>query len=426
VLAMAYRRLPPRSGAYEVGKVERDLIFLGLVGMMDPPRPEVAQTVQVCRQAGIRMVMVTGDYGLTAESIARRIGMLEARTSRILTGAELEMMDDRELQAVTQEEVVYARMAPEHKLRLVSAFQARGEVVAVTGDGVNDAPALRKADVGVVMGMTGTDVAKEAADVVISNDNFYSLISAIEEGRGIVDNLRKFITYIFSSNVPEILPFILAGLLDIPPALTVLQVLAIDLGTDLLPGLALGAEKPEPDVMMRNPPRSRQPIIDRSMLLRAFLWLGPIESILSLSAFMAVYFLAGVIRWEQVNLLDIAEIARLMWDAPAWVHPTAVLVYFSGVLMAQIGNVFACRSEINLKAHLGWSGNRYLWAGILVELGLFIILFSYNIRSQHSLGIILWMVIASFPLILYGLDWLRKQFVRRHNESNRNGLWAGR
>jgi magnesium-transporting ATPase (P-type) len=256
VLALAYQPLGQRVGSYSAERVETNLVFLGLTAMMDPPRPEVAEAVKTCRRAGVRMIMITGDYGLTAESLARRIGMLSEPNPMILTGAELEQLNDIELQRLLGKEVIFARMAPEHKLRLVAAFQERGDVVAVTGDGVNDAPALRKADVGVAMGLVGTDVAKEAADVILTNDNFSTIARAIEEGRTVFDNLRKFTTYIFSSNVPEIMPFIMTALLTpqvMPLALGVKQILAIDLGTDLFPALALGSENPEPDVMMRPP-----------------------------------------------------------------------------------------------------------------------------------------------------------------------------
>src|SRR6266545_5793507 len=172
VLALARRELPPRSGAYTSENIECDLTFLGLMAMMDPPRPEVEKAIQTCRQAKIRIVMITGDYGLTAESLARRVGMLTTKNPIILTGAELDELSDVALQELLDKEVLFARMAPEHKLRLVSAFQQRGEVVAVTGDGVNDAPALRKADVGIAMGIVGTDVAKEAADIILSQDDF--------------------------------------------------------------------------------------------------------------------------------------------------------------------------------------------------------------------------------------------------------------
>jgi magnesium-transporting ATPase (P-type) len=411
VLAIAYRVLPPRSGSYMANKVENDLVFLGLMAMLDPPRPEVTQAVQACRKAGIRMVMITGDYGLTAESMARRIGMLESGQARIVTGAELEAMREDELLALTHEEAVYARMAPEHKLKLVAAFQEGGEVVAVTGDGVNDAPALRKADVGVVMGLVGTDVAKEAADVIITNDNFYSIVAAVEEGRAIYDNLRKFITYILSSNVPEVLPFIFAGLFDIPPALTVLHVLAIDLGTDLLPGLALGAEKPEPDVLLRKPRRRESPVIDRPLLRRAFLWLGLIEALLSFAGFFAVYVISGSLSLENILSFNPVVIVGDMLDAQAWVQPLAIMVYFSGVLIAQVGNVFTCRLEQRRERYTGWPSNPFLWTGVAIEIILFLALALYNMRSPHPLGIPLWVGLAFYAPVLYGLDWLRKTWV---------------
>jgi Ca2+-transporting ATPase len=258
----------------------------------------------------------------------------------------------------------------------------------------------------------GTDVAKEAADIIITNDNFFSIVAAIEEGRAIFDNLRKFITYIFSSNVPEILPFILAGLLDIPLALTVLQILAIDLGTDLLPALALGAEKPEPDVLLRQPRRSGQPVIDRFLLRRAFLWLGLIEALLSFAAFFAVYLASGSLSLERLLSLDLPLIVKDMENAPVWVHPLAVLVYFLGVLMAQAGNVFACRSESHRGRQLGWLSNSFLIAGVAIEIVLFLVLALYNSSSQHPLGIPFWIGLGLFAPILYGLDWLRKQWVR--------------
>jgi magnesium-transporting ATPase (P-type) len=203
VLALASRDLPGKPSSYAVETIERELTFLGLMAMMDPPRPEVEAAIQTFQEAGIRIVMITGDYGLTAESLARRVGMLSSPNPRIVTGQDLESMSESELAKTLEQEVLFARMAPEHKLRLVSAFQSTGHVVAVTGDGVNDAPALRKADVGVAMGIVGTDVAKEAADIILTNDNFGAIVSAIEEGRAVYNNIRKFLTYIFSSNVRD-------------------------------------------------------------------------------------------------------------------------------------------------------------------------------------------------------------------------------
>jgi magnesium-transporting ATPase (P-type) len=394
VLALAFRILAPRTSAYHVETVECDLTFLGLVGMLDPARPQVAEAVQVCKQAGVRLVMITGDYGLTAESLARRVGMLSTPDALILTGAELDGMDNAALYALLEKEIVFARMAPEHKLRLVTAFQARGEVVAVIGDGVNDAPALRKADVGIAMGVSGTDVAKEAADLVLVNDNFAAIIDGIKEGRAIYDNLRKFMTYVFSSNVPEILPFILTALINIPLALTVRQILAIDLGTDMLPGLALGTEEPEPDIMRKPPRRRSQPLIDRSLLVRSFLWLGLIETVLAYTGFILVNYLA---------------------DNPPSLLP--VTVFHAGVVMAQVGNAFAARSEIQRGRKLGWLSNRFLIQGVVVEIGLILLLvyFPPLARAFNHVPIppILWLWLIAYPVILYGLETIRKFIVRR-------------
>ena len=196
--------------------------------------------------------------------MARRIGLLNTPVPPILTGAELDALTDDDLQRMLGEEIIFARMAPDHKLRIVAALQARGETVAVIGDGVNDAPALRKADIGIAMGVTGTDVAKQASDVILTDDKFSAIATAIEEGRAVFDNLRKFTTYIFASNVPEIMPFIMFSSFGIPLALTVAQILAIDLGTDIFPALALGVEKPEPRVMQRKPRPRYAPAGDES------------------------------------------------------------------------------------------------------------------------------------------------------------------
>ena len=242
VLAVARRTLPAGQATFDVDSVECDLAFMGLLGMMDPPREEVTQAVELCRRAGIRIIMITGDYGLTAESIARRIGIVRTLLPRIVTGAELDGMDDEALRQALAEEVIFARAAPEHKLRIVTVLQELGNVVAVTGDGVNDAPALKKADIGIAMGITGTDVAKEAAEMVLTDDNFASIVSAIEEGRAVFANIKKFTSYILTSNTPEAVPFILFVLTAgrIPLALNVMQILSIDLGTDIVPALALG------------------------------------------------------------------------------------------------------------------------------------------------------------------------------------------
>jgi magnesium-transporting ATPase (P-type) len=425
VLALAYRPLPLRDGPYLSQHVEKELVFLGLAGMMDPPRPEVAAAVKTCRTAGIRIVMITGDYGLTAESLARRVGLFTTPNPRILTGAELEAMSDQELQAILQDEVIFARMAPEHKLRLVAAFQAQGEVVAVSGDGVNDAPALRKADIGIAMGITGTDVAKQAADVILTDDNFGAIVQAIAEGRAVYDNLRKFITYIFVSNVPELMPFIVTGLFGLPLALTVPQILAIDLGTDVLPALALGMEKPEPNVM-RRPPRPRtQPLIDRKLLLRAFLWLGMIETVLCYLGFLLVYYLAGDTTFlPALPRPDWLLSAEAFVPTTALVYALATTVFHAGVVMAQIGNVFTCRTETERVHHLGWFSNRFLWLAVAVEV-LLILSFVYvpplaEVFNHMPLPPFYWAGLVLFAPVVYGLDRIRKSISRRSLTGSRH------
>ncbi|MEW5987240.1 MAG: cation-transporting P-type ATPase [Chloroflexota bacterium] len=418
VLALAYRDLPPRNGPYTTENVERDLTLLGVVAMADPPRPEVAAAVHQCRQAGIRLVMITGDYGLTAESVARRIGMLTTPNPRIVTGADLDQMNDKELQASLDEETIFARVAPEHKLRLVAAFQARGEVVAVSGDGVNDVPALRKADVGLVMGVTGTDVAREAADVILTNDNFGAIVTAVAEGRAVYDNIRKFITYMLASNVPELMPFVVSALYPaIPLALTVPQILAIDLGTDVLPSLALGLEKPEPHVMQRRPRRRAQPLFDQGLVLRA-LWLGLIQAVLCYVGFLLVFDWAGQPLLPALSFLRQLPLAALLIP-PAGVaaYQLATTVFHAGVVTAQIGNAFACRTQVERVSRLGWFSNRFLWAAVGVEvalIGLLIYVPPLAHAFDHApLPLRAWGWLILYAPVLYLLDRTRKSIVRR-------------
>ena len=256
MLAAARRTLPDVPAHPE--QAERELELLGLVGLVDPIRPEVPDAIARCRSAGIRVVMITGDHPATASAIARAAGLADGVA---LTGADLPT-DDGELARLMAEPgvSVIARVAPEQKLRIARALQDTGEVVAMTGDGVNDAPALRQADIGVAMGVVGTDVAREAADIVLLDDNFAHIVEAVEEGRATFDNIRRFLTYHLTDNVAELTPFAVWALSggSFPLMLSVLQVLALDIGTDLLPALALGAERPAPDVMQRPPRRARR------------------------------------------------------------------------------------------------------------------------------------------------------------------------
>jgi Ca2+-transporting ATPase len=307
-------------------------------------------------------------------------------------------------------------MAPDHKLRLVSAFQSRGDVVAVTGDGVNDAPALRKADVGIAMGVIGTDVAKEAADIILTNDDFGAIATAIQEGRAIYDNIRNFITYIFSSNVPEILPFLVTSMLGLPPALTVRQILAIDMGTDILPALALGTEKPEPDIMRRPPRRRSQPLLDRGLLLRSFAWLGLIEAALCYAGFLSVYIFSGnaaLLNLPILNQFHFPTLFAITGD----LESMARAVFLVGVAMAQIGNAFACRTSRSRNVHMGWTSNRTLLGSVALTLIIVLALVYFpplaRAFDNAAFPAILWIFLPFYALIIYGLEWIRKSAVRR-------------
>lgn len=244
---------------------ENKMTFLGLVGMIDPPRPEAKPAIQICEQAGIKPVMITGDHPLTAQAVARELGLL--KTGRIITGAELEAMSEAEFERDVENIEVYARVSPAHKLRVVTALQKKGHIVAMTGDGVNDAPALKKADIGIAMGITGTDVTKEAAAMTLTDDNFASIVSAVEEGRGIFGNIKKYLMYLLSSNIGEICLMAGASLLGLPLPLSAVQILYVNLATDGLPALALAVDPPEPDLMRRKPRNPRTGIFTRPVII---------------------------------------------------------------------------------------------------------------------------------------------------------------
>ncbi len=364
VIAFAYREGLPSQKHYEIDEVERDLVFVGLAGMLDPPRPEVEKAIEECRTAGIKVIMITGDYGVTAESIARRIGLVRGRKARVVTGMEVEEMDDAQLGDVLREpEVLFARVSPEHKMRVALVLKEQGEIVAMTGDGVNDAPALKAADIGVAMGITGTDVAKDAAEMILTDDNFASIVSAIEEGRAVYTNIKRFVTYILASNIPEVYPFLLFVIAKVPLPLTVMQILAVDLGTDLVPALALGTEKPEPG-LMRKPPRPRdERLLNLNLFARAYGYLGAVEGILCLAAFFFVYWLDG---WRfSMGVSAMADTGS--------VYIMATTACFMTIVATQIGNGFACRTERESILKVGFFTNTfYLW-GIVSEIVILVV-----------------------------------------------------
>jgi Ca2+-transporting ATPase len=284
VLAVAYRVEPDVPDDLRPETVERDLTFVGLVGMIDPARPEAAEAIAHARRAGIRTAMITGDYPSTARAIAGQIGLLEPGHG-LLSGAELEVMDDERLRQEVMRTDVFARVSPEHKVRIVDALKANDQIVAMTGDGVNDAPALKRADIGVAMGITGTDVAKETADMVLTDDNYASIVSAVEQGRIIYANIRKFVYYLLSCNLAEIAVIFIATVAGLPSPLTAIQLLWLNLITDGAPALALGVEKGDPDTMDRRPRPPREPVINRTM------WIGiAVQTVAIAAVTLGAYF----------------------------------------------------------------------------------------------------------------------------------------
>lgn len=410
VLAVAKRDLSGVSGlptalsGYTPELIERDMVFLGLIAMVDPPRPEVAEAVKKCHKAGIRIIMITGDYGLTAESIARRIGIVEGSKPRIVTGLELEKMNQAELEEALKGEVVFARVAPEQKLQVVNALQGMGHVVAVTGDGVNDAPALKKADIGVAMGMSGTDVAKEAADMILTDDNFASIVNAVEEGRAVYNNIRKFAMYIFNSNIPEAVPMILFLFSQgrIPLPLTIMQVLAIDLGTDMVPAMGLGAEKPEEGIMEQPPRSPKEPMLNRKLLVKAFLWYGMLEAAVSTAAYFLVNYFNG---WPQEPLAQSGVM-----------YAMATTMTFASIVFAQIGMVFNCRTAKISAFKAGFFSNRLILLGIGVEIALLCLMmyvpFLRSFFDTAPIGIQEWLYLICIPPVILLVEELRKAFLR--------------
>ncbi len=403
VLGLAYGEVEKKD-IYSPSEVEHELTFMGLTGMMDPPRPEVPQAVSLCQTAGIKVIMITGDYGLTAHSIARKIGLVRDENARIITGTELTEMNDDELkEALRGKGVIFARVSPDHKMRIVDALKDMGEIVAVTGDGVNDAPALKKAHVGIAMGLRGTDVAKESATIIITDDNFASIVAGIEEGRAIYSNIKKFVTYIFASNIPEIIPFILFVLFKIPLPLTIMQILAVDLGTDLLPALGLGAESPEPGVMNQPPRSSKKRLLDPPLLLRAYGFLGIIEALACMAGYFFIYYSSG---WRPGM--------ELISSGPIYLKATTMCL--AGIIATQIGNVFACRTERESVFKIGFLNNRSVLLGIAAELVIINIIVYFppfqKIFNTFSLDPVDWAFLLAFPPIIFLAEEGRKYLIR--------------
>jgi magnesium-transporting ATPase (P-type) len=414
VLAVCSRALPRELTDYTPDAVEADLTFLGLVGMIDPPRPEVSAAVEEALAAGIRIIMVTGDYGLTAEAIARRIGIVRGdRLVRVITGVDLEGMDEAALQAELQkdQDVIFARVAPAHKMQVVTALKGLGLIVAVTGDGVNDAPALKKADIGIAMGLSGTDVSREAATMILLDDSFASIVEAVEQGRGVYANVKKMVTYVFSHNMAELFPFVFAtvsGMGMVP--LGALQVLAIDLGSDVLPGLALGTEPPEPG-LMQQPPRARsERLMSRSTLARVA-FIGAIQSLFAVAGFLYVLLSHGW-QWGDVSWMDPSNPHYLFYRE-------ALTMTQAAIVAGQFANGFGCRSERESLFKLGVFGNRFLLLSEVVSISIMCAIsyvpFLQDIFKTGPLSLADWGFLVVVAVTLFFAEEARKWFLRRRD-----------
>lgn len=371
-------------------EVEKDMIFVGLVGMIDPARPEAKEAIQICKDAGIRPVMITGDYKDTAEAIARDLGMMD-EDSKVVTGAELDAMSDEELVSIADEVSVYARVSPIHKLRIVEAIKQNNHIVAMTGDGVNDAPALKKADIGIAMGITGTDVAKETAEMILTDDNFASIVAAVEEGRVIYSNIRKFIFFLLSCNIAEILIIFVAMLVGLPIPLKPIQLLWLNLLTDAFPALALGMEAKEPDIMKKPPRNPDEPIMDSRMKVQI-----AVQSIFMTVAVLGVF----VFALNRTSNLQVAQTYA-----------------FATLIFSELLRAYTSRSETLSVFKLGIFSNKYMLGGTLISfLLLLVVIYVPALREIFDtvkLSIYDWDVIVLFGLIPFVAAEVSKIFLRR-------------
>ena len=380
----AYRVLAIAKG----DKEENNLVFLGLVAIMDMPREEIKEALSKCYSAGIRTIMITGDSAITAAAVAKQIGL---KYDEVLTGDEVADLSDEELQErLSQKTYIFARMASNQKLKIADALQKNGEVVAMTGDGVNDSPALKKADIGISMG-SGTDVAKEASDMVLLDDNFNSIVSAIEEGRTVYFNIKKFVTYILSSNVPEIAPYVLSFFFKIPNPLSVIQILSIDLGSDMLPGLALGSEKPEKNIMKRKPIGKNEKILDWEVFKRGYFFIGIIEASAAMFAFITFLLTHG---W-QYGVVDLAD---------KTFQAQAMTMTLLGAVTSQMANMWTMRSwDFNIWT-LSWKSNKMMiFAFIAVSVWIWALLNVEPVQKVFNTAHVplsdLW-ILLPFPILI--------------------------
>ncbi|NOT04994.1 MAG: cation-translocating P-type ATPase [Anaerolineales bacterium] len=417
VLGLAYRLdkdVPNDPEKIKADELEKDLVFVGLVGMIDPPRTEVKPALEHARHAGIRTVMITGDFPNTAKAIAEAIGLLRPG-KKVLTGAALDDMDDEELKKIIEDTDVFARVSPEHKMRIVDALQANDEIVAMTGDGVNDAPAIKRADIGVAMGITGTDVAKETADMVLTDDNYASIVAAVEQGRIIYSNIRKFVFFLLSSNVAEIMIIFLATLAGLPAPLTAIQLLWLNLITDGAPALALAMEKGDPDIMDQKPRAKAEPIVNRSMGIGIV-----IQTIVQTSAVLGAFVMgliwhleAGAIIPSGANVLSFV----IAHDWRGIDVQTAETMAFVTLSLAELFRAYTVRSERASLFQIGIFSNKYMQYAVGLSIALLLIVcavpFLQPIFNTHFLSLREWSVVLGLALMPAVAEEITKFFLRR-------------
>jgi len=417
VLGLAYRAeedIPDNPEQLTTEELEKGLIFVGLIGMIDPARTEVKPALEHARHAGIRTVMITGDYPNTARAIAETIGLLRPG-KKVMTGAELDALSNEQLKSVIEDTDVFARVSPEHKMRIVDALQANDEIVAMTGDGVNDAPAIKRADIGVAMGITGTDVAKETADMVLTDDNYASIVAAVEQGRIIYSNIRKFVFFLLSSNVAEIMIIFLATLAGLPAPLTAIQLLWLNLITDGAPALALAMEKGDPDIMDRKPRAKSEPIVNRSM------GVGIIVQTFAQSGAVLTAFVLGLIWHLESGAFIPTGMNPLVYlmehDWRGVDIQTAETMAFATLSLAELFRAYTVRSERASIFRIGFFSNRYMQYAVGLSITLLVLVtavpFLQPIFNTHFPSANEWAVVIGLALIPAISEEITKFFLRR-------------
>lgn len=396
---------------------DNDSVFLGLVTLFDPPREGVSEAIAACYNAGIRVTVITGDYGVTAEAICRQIGVIQKDQDFIaLTGNEIEAMSNEELQTILKNDVptIFSRTLPQHKYKIVEAYKANGEIVAVTGDGVNDVLTLKAANIGIAMGQSGSDVTREVVDVILLDDSFATIVVAIEQGRAIYQNISKFLTYIFASNMAQVIPYFLMVFFNMPLALTVLQILVIDLGTDLLPALALGMEEPEANILNHPPRKLDQHLLNKKMIVRSYLFLGLIEAVFSLTAFFYIWYSNGYGLKELMSMGNLIATGNVSSEVMS-IYIYATDMTLAMVIASQIGNVFACKSDrlSVFKMSISKAMKFAVLSEIIIALLIFNVPLLHDIFGVMPIRMEHLIIIFLAPFGLLALEEMRKLIVRK-------------